>query len=47
MVQLQKDIDKEFEEFVKNNYGLLTKNQKEICRKLGIVDNQEHSDALV
>ena len=32
-----KDIDQEFEEFVKLNYKKLTKNQKEICQKLGLI----------
>ena len=32
-----KDIDTEFEEFVKLNYKRLTKNQKEICQKLGLI----------
>jgi len=31
-----KDIDQEFEEFVKNNFKKLTTNQKKICEKLGI-----------
>jgi len=43
---LQKDIDKEFEEFVRNNYNLLTRNQKEICKKLGIVDDLDSQNAV-
>jgi hypothetical protein len=31
-----KDIDREFEDFVKMNYNKLTENQKEICKRLGI-----------
>ena len=33
---MTKDIDREFEDFVKNNYNKLTENQKEIVKKLGI-----------
>jgi len=43
---MEKDIDKEFEEFVKNNYGLLTNNQKDICKKLGIVDAEADNEML-
>ena len=31
-----KDIDREFEDFVRMNYSKLTENQKEICKRLGI-----------
>ena len=31
-----RNIDQEFEEFVKSNYKKLTDNQKEMCEKLGI-----------
>jgi hypothetical protein len=31
-----RDIDCEFEDFVKKNYRNLTENQKLICKKLGI-----------
>lgn len=36
MMLVTGDIDQEFEEFVKNNSNKLTKNQKEICKKLGV-----------
>ena len=35
-----KNIDEEFEEFVKKNFYKLTDNQKEMCKKLGISTNQ-------
>jgi len=31
-----RNIDAEFEEFVRKNYKKLTENQKEVCHKLGI-----------
>jgi len=31
------DIDQEFEEFVRKNFYKLTDNQKELCRKLGLL----------
>jgi len=34
-----KDIDREFEDFVKKNYKNLTDNQKEICKRLGITSS--------
>jgi hypothetical protein len=34
-----KDVDAEFEEFVKKNFYKLTDNQKEMCKKLGIAIN--------
>lgn len=34
---MTKDIDKEFEDFVKKNYQIMTDNQKRLCQKLGIV----------
>ena len=30
------DIDREFEEFVRKNYKILTENQKKLCEHLGI-----------
>ena len=33
---MTRDIDNEFEEFVRNNYNKLTENQKELCKKLGV-----------
>ena len=33
---MTKDIDREFEEFVRTNFHKLTENQKQICKKLGI-----------
>jgi hypothetical protein len=34
---MTRDIDREFEEFCRNNYNKLTENQKNIARKLGII----------
>ena len=34
-----RDIDREFEEFVRKNFYKLTDNQKELCRKLGLFPN--------
>ena len=34
-----KDIDAEFEQFVKLNYSKLTDNQRKICEQLGILVN--------
>jgi len=31
-----RDVDREFEEFVRKHYKQLTENQKRICNKLGI-----------
>jgi len=36
VIYLARDIDYEFEEFVRNNFNKLTDNQKELCKKLGI-----------
>ncbi len=33
---MTKDIDREFEEFVRKNYRKLTDHQKKMCEKLGI-----------
>ena len=33
---MTKDIDREFEEFVRKHPKRLTENQKEICEKLGL-----------
>lgn len=32
-----RDIDKEFEEFVRKNFKRLTENQRKICEHLGLV----------
>jgi len=33
---MMRDIDTEFEDFVRKNYRILTPNQRKICEKLGI-----------
>jgi len=33
---MSKDIDAEFEDFVRKNYKKLTDNQKKLCEKMGI-----------
>ena len=35
---MTRDIDREFEEFCRNNYNKLTENQKSIAKKLGILN---------
>ena len=32
-----RDIDHEFEEFVRKNFYKLTDNQKELCKQLGLI----------
>ncbi len=34
--RLMVDIDREFEDFVRKNYQLLTENQKRLCEQMGI-----------
>ena len=36
VMHMTRDIDSEFETFVRKNYAKLTENQKRLCHKLGI-----------